>query len=273
MQAYAAAPMCGTSRYSTITGKYPSRSALSRAKAEADDIDRARVTISNTKLEDVNGMNDCSTDNIAATLQNNGYQTAMIGKWHLSGINYESYTYNSAVETVKSCGFDHVKGLYIENLAEEYLNDYSDGTFSHNMEWITYEAIKFIKNSEEPFFLYFNPTVPHSSNSVTSAIKEFSCRDTADGRLKSDPIIEGMTDNKSCEEYRETIFKRGHSEKDYGAIWLDDSVGALLKALEKKGSLNNTVFLFQGDHGMDAKATLYEVNPLLFCRFASILTD
>jgi len=261
MQAYTASPMCGTSRFSTITSKYPSRSAIARAKAEDNNIDRASVVIPNTKLQDVDGMNDCSEDNIAATLKRNGYQTAMIGKWHLSSIADESYTYDSAVQTVQGCGFTHVAGLYIENLTREeaFFNNYRDGTFSHNMEWITYEAIEFIKSSEEPFFLYFNPTVPHRSNSVTAAIRDFSCQDTAAGNLGFDPIIEGMTEGyDGCVEYRESIFERGNSEGDYGAIWLDDSVGALLTALEEKGALENTIFLFQGDHGMDTKGSLYE---------------
>ena len=40
--------------------------------------------------------------------------------------------------------------LYIENLADgedSAFNSYSDGSFSHNMEWITYEAIEFINES------------------------------------------------------------------------------------------------------------------------------
>ena len=43
-----------------------------------------------------------------------------------------------------------VEGLYIENLArDDELNNYSDGTFSHNMEWITSEAIKVINEDSE----------------------------------------------------------------------------------------------------------------------------
>lgn len=54
------------------------------------------------------------------------------------------------MNTVKECGFDTVEGLYIENLArDDELNNYSDGTFSHNMEWITSEAIKVINDDSE----------------------------------------------------------------------------------------------------------------------------
>ncbi len=107
--------------------------------------------------------------------------------------------------------------------------------------------------------MYFNPTVPHSSNDVGAALTDFSCQDTANGTLGFDPMIPGMTEAYgSCEAYRQSIFDRSKSEEDYGPIWVDDSVGALLKALEDNGALENTIFLFQMDHGMETKAALYE---------------
>lgn len=252
MQAYTTSPMCGTSRFSTITSRYPSR-ALSNE--EGGDTP-SNVIIPSTKLLG----DDCVKDNLAVQFRDNGYRTAMIGKWHLSYIDKATYTYDSAVNTVKECGFNTVEGLYIENLAaSDELNNYSDGSFSHNMEWITHEAIKVInENSEKPFFMYFNPTVPHRSNSVSSALRDFSCKDTAAGTLATDPIIPGMTDDGDCTSYRQSIFDRAEEDDDLGAIWIDDSVGALLRSLKDMDALENTIFLFQGDHGIDPKAALYE---------------
>jgi len=148
MQAYTTSPMCGTSRYSTITLRYPSR-AISNddevVMAGTSDIPK-EVIIPKTKLQ----SEDCTSNNIAVSFCDNGYRTAMIGKWHLSRINKSTYTYDSAVDTVKECGFDTVEGLYVENLAaEDDFNNFSDGTFSHNMEWITSEAIKVIEEDSE----------------------------------------------------------------------------------------------------------------------------
>jgi len=128
------------------------------------------------------------------------------------------------------------------------------------MEWVTAEAINFInQESAEPFFLYFNPTVPHGSNDVRDALTKFTCRNVANGTLDSDPMIEGMTQEYgSCSAYRQSILERSSSDNDLGPIWVDDSIGALINALKKKGILNNTVFLFQQDHGMDAKSAVYE---------------
>jgi hypothetical protein len=160
-------------------------------------------------------------------------------------------------------------GLYTENLAKEGgFNDYSDGTFSHNMEWITYEAISFINetiNDEKPFFLYFNPTVPHSSNDVKKAIEDFPCTNTSDPDFDwpdadDFPYIKGMVEDGNCTAYRETILERANQDEDLGKIWVDDAVGALMSALKDLGDdvFDNTIFLFQEDHGMETKGALYE---------------
>lgn len=152
MNAYTASPKCGTSRYSTITGKYPSRSRSSQRIASRENAYVSRITIPTTKMQN----QDCSTDNMAATFQRNNFATAMFGKWHLSRFNNNQYTYSNAVATVHNCGFDVVDGLYIENLAanENEFNNYSDGTFSHNMEWITYEAVNFINDQASQVSCY-----------------------------------------------------------------------------------------------------------------------
>jgi len=251
MQAYTTSPVCGTSRFSTITSRYPSRALSNDEGGDAPPI----VKVPTTKLQG----DDCIKNNLAVQFRDNGYRTAMIGKWHLSYINRATYTYDGAVNTVKECGFDIVEGLYIENFAQGGFNNYHDGSFSHNMEWITHEAIKVVKeNPEEPFFMYFNPTVPHGFQSVRSALTEFSCKDTPAGTLSSDPIIPGMTDGGDCTGYRQTIFDRAEDDGDLGAIWIDDSVGAILRSLEDIGALEDTIFLFQADHGVDPKGALYE---------------
>jgi len=70
------------------------------------------------------------------------------GKWHLTEIDKDTYKYENAVSSMKECGFDTVGGLYIENLwvvDEHFMGTYNDGSFSHNMEWVTSEALKVIK--------------------------------------------------------------------------------------------------------------------------------
>ena len=59
------------------------------------------MTIPTTKLVDSNKQKDCSEENVAAAFSNSDdYETAMIGKWHLSRIKDENYTYEFAVDEV-----------------------------------------------------------------------------------------------------------------------------------------------------------------------------
>jgi len=188
----------------------------------------------------------------------------MFGKWHLSRFTDDTYSYQAGVETVKSCGFDTVGGLYVENMGGR-ADYFADGSFAHNMEWVTWEAIKFLNETSQtqdtPFFMYFNPTVPHSHVNLEDSLSEFSCRDTPDRDQEwdSDPFIKAMSEAEGCEAYRETIYDRAEGSYDaLGKIWMDDAVGALLTALEDNGQLENTIFLFQNDHGTGPKGTIYE---------------
>ena len=106
-QAYAAAPKCGTSRYSTVTGRYATRSSHGRKKAVEDNLNPADASIPNTKLRNENTMDDgqdCGTSNIAQAFKANNYTTGMVGKWHLTKVNIAGGTVASVKATVEECG-------------------------------------------------------------------------------------------------------------------------------------------------------------------------
>lgn len=242
-----------------MTGRYPSRASWARYRDEGYDM--VDVHIPSAKLMDVDGVPDgldCSENNIAAALSRNGYRTGVVGKWHLTTPG-DNYDYDSYRGRIRSCGFDYAEAIYAENLN----NFWSDGSFSHNMEFLAQKAEEFLRDeSEDPFFLYFNPTAPHDSGDMVDALRWYSCRDTPEGLLSSDPMVTGMTaDYGSCAAYRESIFDRANGSNDanvLGSIWVDDSIGSLFQILEDIGELDNTFFLFQMDHGKEGKATLYE---------------
>jgi len=262
--AYAASTMCGTSRYSTITGRYPSRSSYGRALDEYSELRDVRIPA--TKLEDVAGVwdgKDCSANNIAALLQRNGYRTGVVGKWHLTSDDGGQYSYGKIQDDIKDCGFDFAEAIYKENLWGDWYGD-----VTHNMEHVTSKAIEFIESAvageeEQPFFLYFNPTVPHSSADVTDALRYADCRVTLEGTLSQPPVIPyGMTADfgGDCGAYRQSVLNRGglYDDKLAGAVWLDDAIGSLIQTLENSNVLDNTFLLFQLDHGEAMKGTLFE---------------
>jgi len=77
MQAYTASAMCSTSRFSTITGRFPSRSGVNRRENQNNTL-ISSIDVANTKLHDIDGKTkDCSEGNIAAILQKDGYRTGV----------------------------------------------------------------------------------------------------------------------------------------------------------------------------------------------------
>ena len=268
-RAYTASPMCGTSRYSTMTGRYPSRSANSRQRNAGQAL--SQVTIPTTKLQDITTIDDgldCSVSNMAALFQSNGYRTGMFGKWHLyGGGRNTAYDYSNIQDEIRSCGFDTAEAIYWQNLDDTWTNS---GSFSHNMEHMVEKALQLITNTaEDPFFLYFNPTAPHASGNVYEALTQYSCRDAPEGTLMEEPVVPGMTEGVGCDAYRQSILDRAMarfgniaeealSNAILGAIWVDDAVGALMQYLEARDILDSTIFVFQLDHGQEGKSSLYE---------------
>ena len=117
----------------------------------------------------------------------------------------------------------------------------------------------------EPFFMYFNPTVPHGGHSVDYAFQNFTCRNTPNGTLDEDPIK--YFPFPTCQEYRNSVYNRSANVDELGPIYVDDSLGAILEALNATGKLNNTLIIFQQDHGMETKSALYE-NGIRVAQFA-----
>lgn len=162
--------------------------------------------------ESLTGM-DPEEITIAEILKSKGYRTGIVGKWHLG--HMEKYL-------PLNQGFDEYFGIpYSNDMASVvYMrgNDVEEFEVDQRYTTQTYtaESLKFIESSgDSPFFLYLAHNMPHVP---IYASPEF--QGTSGRGLYGDVIQE-----------------------------LDWSVGEILKKLEEKGILENTLIVFSSDNG------------------------
>lgn len=189
---------------------------------------RTLVSVQSSKL-----AGDDITNTLQDALQDATFQTIFAGKWHLStranGVaQFGDYT--ECTTQVAASGFTNVGGTYEDNIPSE-----EDG-FTHNLEWCAATAVDYVKTAADagtPFFLYFAPTAPHGP-SIETALSTGNMRQTPENQgtnmLPADPI--------STMPARSTIAGRGPTNNgandinlnvNLGAVWVDDSLGALIK--------------------------------------------
>ena len=259
--AYTSGPMCAPSRFNLMTGRFCSRSGYAQSRSSGPDGNMVDVTVPNCKV------NDDSALTLAHVFAAAEYSTIFSGKWHISkypqGKSSAGWNdYAGVVDLVKDAGFNTVAGVYHENID----NPESLG-FSHNNEWLVNQstaAIEDARATEKPFFLYFAPTAPHTP-STQQALFDFSVRDTPAGTLENDPLTPNMPS-------RSDVWNRAKgNDLAAGSLWVDDALGALYKAIDDVGEIDNTIFVVLTDHGMVAKQSLYETGTrtLMVAKYGS----
>lgn len=252
--AHTSSAVCTPTRYGILTGRYNWRSELKNGVLggfSAPLISNDRTTVG---------------DN----LQEAGYHTAFVGKWHLgwdwsfkqeyenindlnqilevdysqpiqNGPTDRGFTYSYGI----SSSLDIPPYVYLENDRVTALPDrrtvnvdekgfWRDGPtgsdFDHTLtlSHLTGKAVDYIDrqaNSADPFFLYFALPAPHT------------------------PILPL------------TEFMGKSNTNMYGDFMLqvDDVVGQIIKALEDKGMLDNTLLIFTSDNGCSPRADYPEL--------------
>jgi len=260
-RAYVVATTCSPSRLSTLTGRYASRSAWGNREGKYGDCSVAEVWVPTAKF-----YGGDLESNMATKLGSAGYATAVAGKWHLNrkseyGDGSDVYleggveaAYARQIEGAKEAGFADAKGFYVSNV------DYDGLPFSHNVEWVVSEAAAFVEeNVDNDWFLYYNPTVPHSPGAA-DALVNFTVRDTPAGVLDEDPALEYPVDRQHILDITEELEGQRLLIRDdmRGCFWMDDAWASLRATLERLDVYDDTVILFMMDHGMEAKGQIYE---------------
>ena len=207
--AYVSASVCSPSRAGLLTGMYQQRFGH---ECNLDS--------------DVNNSFDPNQITIAEALKTEGYNTGLIGKWHLG-----DKTQNHPLKN----GFDYFWGFIsgarnyfydpneefrnsIRNVVENYTQTKFDGYLT---DVLGDKAIGFINKNHEtnnPFFLFLSFNAPHTPMHA------------------KDDVLEKFKDNPR-QVYASMMWS------------MDEAIGNVVEALKENNQYDNTIIYFLSDNG------------------------
>jgi arylsulfatase A-like enzyme len=230
-----------------------------------------------------------------------GYHTFGSGKWHngtaafhrsfksgaeifFGGMadhwNVPVYDYDPTGKYDKRCLFVEDPGY--SNKTKERCCDHIHAG-QHSTDIISEAGVKFLReyNGNEPYFMYLAFLAPHDPRTMPREFLEmYNPEDITlpPNFFGGHPFDNGelhIRDEKLAGFPRTPEEIRRHLAEYYAMIThLDDRIGRVVKAVEARGELDNTLFLLCGDnglalgqHGLMGKQSLYEHSvrvPLIF---------
>jgi arylsulfatase A-like enzyme len=217
--AYSASAVCTPTRCGYITGRYPNRFRIGLEEP---------LTVTNRDV----GL-EPGQPTVASLLKASGYDTALIGKWHLGfrpewGPNAHGFDEFFGILAGAGDYFLHKNGLGQPDLYENLIPVERNGYLT---ELLTERAVSYVKKRRSaPFFLSLHYTAPHwpwqgpkGGESVTF----------------TDKTIEPVT------------MGGGGSLKLYATMMksLDDGVGRVMQSLRASGADSRTLVIFTSDNG------------------------
>lgn len=242
---YANGPECTPTRAALLTGRYQQRVGGLECAIGLGNVGRYEEAL---KLSNAGKLGLPTRFNVLPSILNEkGYNTALIGKWHLGdgeefrpaahGFDYSIGPLGGAVDY-----FHHTEpkgvflGVSMEGKHDLYRNDkphLRDGYYmthliaDESVEWLN------IQNDETPFFLYVPFTAPHEP-------------------------FQGPGDYQPQQLTTDTWDKG--SRADYASMVeeLDKGVGSILDKLDEKGFTDNTLVILVSDNGPTKKGSAGE---------------
>ena len=211
MNAYATAPVCTPTRVAFMTGRYPARVTVGLYEP-----------LANTEKDTIVGLLP-EIPSVASLLKKAGYQTYLVGKWHLGYPQIYSPNRN---------GFDYFFGFnagaidYVAHTNELYENEKIVEKDGYLTDVWGDKAIGIINQKHaKPYFLCVMFNAPHWPWQAPG--------------------------DKPYEKRGVPGWTQGGSPATYAAMVrsLDSAVGRIVKAIDDANAGANTVIIFTSDNG------------------------
>ncbi|UOF88746.1 sulfatase-like hydrolase/transferase [Fodinisporobacter ferrooxydans] len=183
---------------------------------------------------------------VAKEFKKSGYQTVHFGKWHL-------------FTDRKQCGYE-ILDYRVDGVLHGPANMKNPDSWSAKDALSTAMAINYIQDSKkDPFFMVLSWYCPHPGTSRFELIEEFAHlyplnqipipSSFYDDDLTGKPKFQRLrADSEESMLTEEQIRIDGQKYRTM-ISYLDWNVGRIMKVLEDKGILENTIIIFTSDHG------------------------
>jgi len=265
-QAYAACHVCSPTRASIISGKYPARLHLT-------DWLPGRKEFSFQKLKNAEVVQHLpyNQPTLPEILRENGYHTAIIGKWHL-GVDSASTQRQGFDLHIPDYNVGWPNGTYFSPYHMKGLEGGPDGEYLTDR--ITKEALQWIENNKDhPFFLYLAHFAVHDPiqgrpdlvEKYEKKLKQMQPRQGSPFILEQNPDAQDpfgsdqLNDLLQDERYtgfgnlpdRIVKVKQFQDNPQYAAMVesVDESMKHVLDKLKELGLDKNTIVIFFCDNG------------------------